>query len=330
MSKSRNEGVGREHRVLARDARPCAWSAAMARYLAALTAAHRAPATVLLSRRTLRVFVAFLRERGVIAPAELRRQHLDTWHDFLREDYRIPYGRREGARLCANGVYAWLMRTLLFVRWLVAEDELVVDPAEGFVRPRHRRSRRRFVPTREDVERFLETIAGEDRFDLRDRAVFELLYSTGLRAGEASRLDVYDVDLAARTVHVRMGKGGYDRHVPLGALAAVHLERYLKEGRPEIWRPKSGDALFIARFGGRMRTLVICQRCRYWAARARLPLLQPHALRHAVATHMLAAGADVRHVQALLGHQHITTTSWYTHLVITDLVATHRRSHPRG
>jgi integrase/recombinase XerD len=181
----------------------------------------------------------------------------------------------------------------------------------------------------EEVGRFLEAIPVGTAVGLRDRALFELLYSTGLRAGEASHLDLYDLDLAGGTLRVREGKGGKDRVVPVGRVAAEFLRRYIEEVRPLLVRAREGEVLFVTRLGTRLTTTMIDIECRRWREVARLPWLTPHALRHAAATHMLAAGADIRHVQELLGHAWITTTNLYTHVVIGDLLRVHRRTHPR-
>ncbi|MEW6351986.1 MAG: tyrosine-type recombinase/integrase, partial [Thermodesulfobacteriota bacterium] len=281
-------------------------------------------------RGILHHFASFLEKQHVREPRALSRRHLETWHDHLREVYRIPSGRRKGQALRSTTVYDWLAKSRAFVGFLVKTDRLLVDPRGGFSLPRYNRSRRRFIPTIDEVQRFLDCIPPRGRLGLRDRALFELLYSTGLRAGEASHLDVYDLDLSAGTIRVREGKGGRDRVVPVGSVAARFLRRYLAWSRPCLWTEAAGDALFVTKKGRRMMGYSIDMQCSYWRSRACLPQMTPHSFRHAVATHMLAGGADVRQVQELLGHRWITTTNLYTHLVISDVIEAHRRSHPRG
>lgn len=289
-----------------------------------------ATSTLHKERRVLHLFARFLERRSIHAPAALRRHHLEAWLDYLSDKYRIPYGKRKGQELRATTTYNWMAQTRTFVGYLVNTGRLLVDPRGGFSLPRYNRSRRRFIPTVEEVRRFLENVSPRGRLGLRDRALFELLYSTGLRAGEASHLDVYDLDLVAGTVRVREGKGGRDRVVPVGSVAVKFLRRYLALARPRMWTPAVADALFVTKRGHRMMNYSISIQCARWRVRARLPFLTPHSLRHAVATHMLARGADVRLVQELLGHREITTTNLYTHLVIIDLIRTHRSCHPRG
>ena len=290
----------------------------------------RSRSTLCQDRSVLHLFASFLEKQRVCEPRAINRRHLEAWQDHLREVYRIPHGRRKGQALRSTTVYGWLARSRAFVGFLVKTDRLLVDPRGGFLLPRYNRSRRLFIPTVDEVRAFLESIPPCGQLALRDRALFELLYSTGLRAGEASHLDVYDLDLVVGTVCVREGKGGRDRTVPVGSVAAEFLTRYLATARPLNWTPAAGNALFVTKRGRRMMGYSVSVQCACWRDGVRLPQMTPHSFRHAVATHMLAGGADVRQVQELLGHREITTTNLYMHLVISDLIRVHRKSHPRG
>lgn len=287
----------------------------------------RAPITTKADRKVLLLFLWFLERQRVERPADLTRRHLEAWEDYLETDYR---SRHKGLPITSVTRYGWTSSVVLFVGYLVHTDRMVIDPRVGFDRSRLKRNPNRMIPTEEEVERFLAIIEGPEPVILRDRAIFEILYSTGLRRGEMCRLDLYDMDLTGLTVTVRQGKGGFDRVVPLGPSVAEFLHSYLVDVRHYWWTPKAGDALFVSAAGNRLSGATLGQRCLFWAHQARLPHITPHRLRHACATHMLRAGADVRHVQVLLGHQEITTTQQYTHLVNPDLERTHRRSHPRG
>jgi len=282
-----------------------------------------------LDHHALSVFESFLSARGVTEPRQLDRRILAAFVDFLRERYRIRSGVHRGHPLRGSTLYGWVSIMRGFVAHLVRSGWLLVDPCLGLARPRYPRTRRRFIPTVAEVRRFLAGIRGRGVFSVRDRALFELLYATALRAGEASHLDVYDLDPAGGTLRVREGKGSKDRVVPVGRVAAGWLVRYLRQVRPLwAWR-ETGEALWVTRRGTRMSVPMIDGQCRRWRARTGLPLLTPHALRHAAATHMLAAGADIRQLQVLLGHAWITTTDLYTHLRVDDLARAHRQSHPR-
>ena len=287
----------------------------------------RAEVTTKADRKVLMHFLWFLERQQVERPSDLTRQHLESWEDYLENDYR---SRHKGLLITSVTRYGWTSSVLLFVGFLVHTDRLVIDPRVGFDRSRLKRNSNRMIPTEEEVDIFLETIQGPEPVIIRDRAIFELLYSTGLRRGELCRLDLYDVDVTAFRVTVRQGKGGFDRVVPLGRTVATFLRSYLVDVRHYWWQPKAGDALFVTEPGNRLTGATVGRRCLFWARETRLPHITPHRLRHACATHMLRAGADIRHVQVLLGHQVITTTQQYTHLVNSDLKDTHRRSHPRG
>jgi integrase/recombinase XerC len=169
-----------------------------------------------------------------------------------------------------------------------------------------------------------------DAADLRDNAVLEVLYATGLRVGELVGLDVDDIDRERRVVRA-LGKGDRERTVPIGVPALRALDAWLSRGRPLLAVPDSGAALFLGARGGRLgqravRTLVH----RRLAGIEGAPSLGPHGLRHTAATHLLEGGADLRSVQELLGHATLTTTQIYTHVSIERLRATYERAHPRA
>jgi site-specific recombinase XerD len=161
----------------------------------------------------------------------------------------------------------------------------------------------------------------------RDRAILELLYGTGLRLGEVARTDVTDLDLPSGLLLVRNGKGRKDRLVPICGAAAAALDSYLRNSRPELVA-RIDSALFLSRDGARLGAAVLRARIQYYGRRLGVRLT-PHALRHSCATHLLRGGADLRHVQALLGHRRLTTTALYTRVAISDLRAVVARCHPR-
>jgi integrase/recombinase XerD len=163
---------------------------------------------------------------------------------------------------------------------------------------------------------------------LRDRAILETLYGTAIRLSECGRLDVADLELAQGTLLVRNGKGKKDRVVPVPARAALALGRYLAEVRPDLVRDPKEPALFLRRFGGRLSTVMIALLVNAYGRNVGVKL-SPHGLRHACATHLLSRGADIRHVQQLLGHRDIQVTARYTGVAIKDLHEVFARAHPR-
>jgi site-specific recombinase XerD len=174
------------------------------------------------------------------------------------------------------------------------------------------------APAAAEIERTLESLEGEGPVALRNRALVELVYSAGLRSAEAVGLDLGDVDFEQELVHVRRGKGGKERVVPLGEEAALWLARYLREARPLLARG-ANDAFFLSARGRRLDTSTL-----------RRVLPHPHRLRHAFATHLLNGGADLRTIQELLGHSSLSTTQVYSHVDPRHLRRVYDRSHPRS
>ncbi|HEY6592534.1 MAG TPA: tyrosine recombinase XerC [Asanoa sp.] len=164
---------------------------------------------------------------------------------------------------------------------------------------------------------------------LRDRAVLELLYATGIRVGELCGLDRADVDAGRRVVRV-FGKGAKERSVPYGLPAQEALDDWMRLGRSSLVTPASGDALFVGARGGRLQQTVVRRLVSRYARAAGLPHTTPHGLRHSAATHLLEGGADLRAVQELLGHASLSSTQIYTHVSVERLRAAFRQAHPRA
>jgi len=185
------------------------------------------------------------------------------------------------------------------------------------------------VMTVEEVDQFLQEINCSTIAGLRDRALFELIYSCGLRVSEAVGLQVSDLYFDEGLIKVT-GKGSKERLIPLGEKAEVWLKTYLVEGRPGFYRPgKVTGALFLNRLGNGLSRKGMWKRFRETAERAGVSG-KIHTLRHSFATHLLQGGADLRSVQELLGHSDISTTQIYTHLNNSDLRSAHKEFHPRG
>ena len=174
------------------------------------------------------------------------------------------------------------------------------------------------TPKQDEVEAIVEAFAGDEPLQVRNRAIFELVYSAGLRASEAVGLDLGDVDFDQELVHVRRGKGAKDRVVPLGERAAQLLARYLHEARPQLAR-SAENALFLSVRGRRLDTSAL-----------RKLVAHPHRLRHAFATHLLEGGADLRTIQELLGHASLGTTQMYSHVDAKRLRRVYDHAHPRS
>jgi site-specific recombinase XerD len=208
------------------------------------------------------------------------------------------------------------------------------NPAELLHSPRKpRRLPRVLKPT--EVAALLDRIPGEGPLELRDRALFELAYSSGLRAQELVSLQLGSLDFDSETVRV-LGKGGKTRLVPVGEHARRALERYLTRGRPKLSALEApGGTLFLSKSGRPLSTSDVRRRLHGWARRAAVAApgvinTHPHVLRHSFATHLLEGGADLRSIQELLGHASISTTQVYTRVESSRLRSAYARAHPRA
>ncbi|MFF0522674.1 tyrosine recombinase XerC [Actinomadura nitritigenes] len=186
------------------------------------------------------------------------------------------------------------------------------------------------VLTQDDAARLLDTMDAEGPMGLRDLAVLEVLYGTGVRVSELCGLDIDDLDTGRRTIRV-LGKGNRERTVPVGEPAVRAVEDWLRAGRPAVATEDSGPALFLGARGGRLHPTsarrIVHSRI---SDAGTMPDLSPHGLRHTAATHLLEGGADLRSVQEILGHASLQTTQLYTHVSAERLKQVHRQAHPRA
>lgn len=217
-----------------------------------------------------------------------------------------------------------------FYRWLLDQGRIRVDPLLNVERPMRAE---RFPKTlsEEHVEALLDAPDAGTPLGLRDRAMLELAYATGLRVSELVDLKLFELSLADQVLRAT-GKGDKQRLVPLGEVAADWLQRYLSEARPAILKGRTSDHVFVTGRGTGMTRQMAWTLIKKHAANAGIPRekISPHVLRHAFATHLLNHGADLRVVQLLLGHADISTTQVYTHVARERLKQLHERHHPRG
>lgn len=215
--------------------------------------------------------------------------------------------------------------------FLYRRSFLLHDPAAALEFPRQEKRLPRTILTVQEARRVIEAPGSKTPQELRDRAILETLYGTGIRAGELTNLLPSDIDTEERVLRVVLGKGRKDRNVPLTRAAAAAIETYLVKARPQLIRGGRGAVLFLANAGGKMNSSLLSTMVRRWTKKAGVKKhVTCHTFRHSVATHLLRGGADIRHIQALLGHASLGTTELYTRVVIQDLQAVIRRAHPRG
>ncbi len=229
-------------------------------------------------------------------------------------DWVAELGRaRPGGKLAPATIGRKLAAVRSLLRFSLGADRVptaILAPR----RPRHLPD----APKQAEVEALVDSVDVDGPLGLRNTALVELVYSAGLRAAEAVGLDLGDVDFEQERVHVREGKGGKDRVVPLGEEAGALVARYLSEARPELARGAE-NALFLSARGRRLDTSTLRRLVRH-----------PHRLRHAFATHLLEGGADLRTIQELLGHSSLSTTQMYSHVDAKRLRRVYDHAHPRS
>ncbi len=263
--------------------------------------------------RDLRAFADFLQGRSL---KEVTRR---TAVEFA--------GALEARGLSPRSVSRALVALRGFFRFLTLDGYLEEDPLEDMGLPSLPR-RLPEVLTESEVERLLEQPDLTTPLGLRDGALLEVLYGTGMRVSEAAELRLEGLQLELGFVAVR-GKGDKERLIPMGEVAKERLTRYLKEGRPRLIKGADGGYVFVNPRGGKLSRQGIWKVVRKYALMAGIPSVHPHTLRHSFATHLLQRGADLRFVQAMLGHADISTTQIYTHVDREYLKELHRRYHPR-
>lgn len=268
-------------------------------------------------RRDLEKFAAFCQQRKLA----LGRVDRGAVVDFLGWLYRNGLDSRSVART--------LVTLRNFFRFLRQENVVRHNPTEHIESPRLWKRLPKFL-TLEEVEGLLATPDDTTPLGVRDRAMLETLYATGLRVSELVNLKVADVQLEAGVLRC-LGKGNKERVVPLGRKATAAVETYLREARPRLTRRRSSQHLFVSRRGTGMTRQNFWRLLRAWARGAGVRTrLSPHVLRHSFATHLLERGADLRSVQLLLGHADISTTQIYTHVAQERLKQVYRSHHPRA
>ena len=276
-------------------------------------------------RRDLRRYVAFLTGRQLHEPGAVEEA---TIRSFVASLSASTHGPDE-APYRASSVARTLSAVRSFHRFLLREGVTDLDPAAGVPQPRLPRSLPRPIPL-EDIRRLLEAPDEETSAGMRDRAILELLYGSGLRISELTGLDVDDLDLEEGSVRV-LGKGGKEREVPLGSFGRDAVGAYLIRGRPALATDGSRGAVFLNARGGRLSrqscARILGRYVRLAGIEGRVTL---HTLRHSFATHLLEGGADVRVVQELLGHASVATTQIYTLVTARHLREVYDESHPRA
>ena len=292
-------------------------------YLEWAEVARLAATSVATRERALGRFIVWADDRGLNHPQELTRPVLEAYqrHLYLAR-------KTDGKPLSLRTQQAMIVALKGWFKWLSRERHILANPASELEMPRQVRSLPKVILSQEQIEALLRQPDIDGITGVRDRALLEVLYASGLRRSEAVRLQLPEVDLNSGILTVRQGKGRRDRRVPLGERAGAWLNRYLIEVRPRLMVNLTEWTVFLTDYGepyekNRMSDLV-----KRYLKLAGIEQGSCHALRHACATHMLENGADIRFIQVLLGHSQLSTTEIYTHVAIGKLIDVHAATHP--
>jgi len=278
-----------------------------------------------LSRNTLDSY----RRDLVQLAAWLERQYGRSLASASHADLLAFLAHRVRARARATTTSRQLSSLKRFYRYCLRQGRIRADPTLNIDSPKLPRALPKSL-TEEDVERLLDAPPRREALGLRDKAMLETLYASGLRVSELVALKLGQVSEDMGVVRV-VGKGSKERLVPLGEEALVWIRRYLEESRPALLGARASDDLFVTARGAAMTRQMFWHLLRRYALKAGLKKpISPHTLRHAFATHLLNHGADLRVVQLLLGHSDISTTQIYTHVARERLKQLHAKHHPRG
>jgi len=260
----------------------------------------------------------------LIRPSEITKPILERYQRHL-----LHTKKRDGKPLSFRAQHARLIPVRQFFKWLCRQNLLLSNPASDLLLPRLEKRLPKHVLTAREAESVLNQPDVTEPMGVRDRAILEVFYSTGMRRSELAHLQLFDIDAERGTVMVRMGKGKKDRMIPIGERALRWIERYSEDVRPGLVGEVEDGTLFLTNLGEAFTPNRLTQMVRGYVQGADLGKSGScHLFRHACATLMLENGADIRFIQAMLGHARLETTEIYTHVSIRQLKAIHESTHP--
>jgi integrase/recombinase XerD len=274
--------------------------------------------------RAMRRFILWCEARGLAHPREVTLPIIERYQRHL-----YHYRKANGQPLSFSSQRAEVVPLKAFFQWATRSHHILYNPAADIELPRQAMRIPRHVFTIAEVETILNQADAGTPQGLRDRAILETFYSTGIRRSELVNLNEQDIDIERGTLIVIEGKGRKDRMVPLGARACAWLARYRDQVRPELVCARDDGALFLTDYGERFPRNVLGDLVKRYIVQAGFGVPGScHLFRHAMATHMLENGADIRYIQAMLGHANLNTTQIYTQVSIQKLKQIHAATHP--
>ena len=269
-------------------------------------------------------FARWANERGIEDPMEVTRPVLESYQRYL-----YYYRQKNGQPLTFRTQYARLVPVRVWFRWLVRNNHILHNPASDLDMPKLEKRLPRAWLNEEEAERVMIQPDLRDPLGVRDRAILETFYSTGIRRMELVNLRLYNVDHLRGTLSIWLGKGKKDRVVPIGERALLWVDKYLREARPQLVMEPDDGTLFLSIEGGPFHLDRMSKLVRDYVEQANLGKSGAcHMLRHTMATLMLEGGANLRYIQQMLGHAELSSTAIYTHVAIRKLQKIHAATHP--
>jgi len=300
------------------------FAALAASYLESLRVRNYSDATIAGREHHLRAFISWAEERGLTRPAEVTKPILERYQRWL-----YHYRKKNGQPLSFRSQHGCLVPVRALFKWLCRQNLLLANPAADLELPRVEHRLPRHVLTAGEAERVLALPDVSETVGLRDRAILETLYSTGMRRMELIGIKLYDLDADRGTLFIRQGKGKKDRMVPMGERAFSWMHRYLEAGRTRLVLSPDDGRVFLTNAGLAFEPNRLTQLVRDYVTAAEVGKTGScHLFRHTCATLMLEGGADIRFIQQQLGHAKLETTQIYTQVSIRMLKQVHTATHP--
>lgn len=304
--------------------KPVVLAALLEKHLEDLSVRNYSEYTVRNRRVHIGMFLKWCEERGITEPVEVTRTVLESYQRHV-----FHYRKKNGEPLGFTGQHARLVPLRVWFKWMARQHHILHNPASELELPRVGMRLPKAVLTAAEAEQVIALADIHDPLGLRDRAILETLYSTGMRRLELVTLKVWDLDLERATVTIRQAKGKKDRFIPLGDRAAAWVRKYLDESRPQLAAEPDDRTVFLSNAGEPFSLDYLTEVVRGYVEAADLGKHGAcHLFRHTMATLMLEGGADTRFIQAMLGHADLKTTQIYTHVAIRQLQEIHRATHP--
>jgi integrase/recombinase XerD len=293
-------------------------------FLQALQVLNYSESTVRNRRVHIGYFIRWCHDQGLMEPAKVTRPILEDYQRYL-----FHYRKKNGKPLTSRSQAALLVPLRTWFKWMARNRSIPVNPAAELELPRQEHQLPKTILSVSEIEQVLARPDITDPLGLRDRALMEALYSTGMRRMELANLKIHDLDTERGTVMIRKGKGKKDRVIPIGNRAVAWIIKYIHESRPKLSVQPDDHTLFLSNAGESLSLDHLSDLVRAYIDSTNIGKRGAcHMFRHCVATFMLDNGADIRFIQQMLGHADLKTTQIYTHISIRQLKRVHAATHP--